>query len=475
MPMSESSTKQPPFAEMTLERRMVELTILYEVSLALQKTLDEQKAIHTILIGVTHGRGLGFNRAFILLVDPKEVWLEGRLAIGPSSAEEASVIWQELRRRHQSLAEILNNTDEFGIRVNRKVNEIVSQFRIPLIKDDDPLIQIMKSRMVALAQDGRFEPHGFEVGSLSNMLEMDSFGVAPLYLGSKDLGVLIADNAITHAVIDPASLRLLQIYAQQASAAIQNTRLYRELMEKVEFCERVNQTLQENQHHLLQVERLSTIGRMAALLAHEIRTPLVSIGGFARKMLRSTHPHDPRKEEMEIIVSEVIRLEKLVDEVLAFGRVSEPEYRPTDINGLIRSILVNMQDEIQKKSVTAELELDSFLPSAQSDEAQLRQALINLVSNSLEAMPSGGILTISTKLDDEYIEIGVRDTGVGIHHKHWDKMFAPFYTTKSTGTGLGLAIVSQVVHNHKGSLRFESIPDQGTVFHIRLALNPKIN
>jgi hypothetical protein len=319
-----------------------------------------------------------------------------------------------------------------------------------------------------------FDPHGLPVEErLTELLGIDSFAVAPLYLADRELGVLIADNAITRAPIDVTNLRLLQVYAQAASSAIQNTRLYRELMEKIVVGEQVNLTLRESQHHLLQAERLSTIGKMAALLAHEIRTPLVSIGGFARRMLRSAPPEDPRREEMGIIVSEVHRLEKLVDEVLGYSRISKPEYKPTDINGLIRSVMITMQEELQKGSIRPELDLDSRLPRAEADEALLRQALMNLVSNAIEAMPTGGTLTLATSFDEKYFEIEVTDTGVGINREHWDKLFTPFFTTKTTGTGLGLAIVSQVIENHKGSLRFESIPMKGTSFHIRLALHPE--
>ncbi len=456
-----------------MERRIAELTILYEVSRALQRTVDEEKVLYTILVGVTSGRGLGFNRAFILLTDAHALVLEGRLAIGPSSPEEAAAIWQELRGKHETLGELFSSLEGFGFKRDFKVNEIVRKFRIPLGDDDHALVRIMRSREASKAQCGVFTPHGLPVSpELPELLGTDSFAVAPLYLADTELGLLIADNAINHAAIDLANLRLLQIYAQAAGSAIQNSRLYRELMEKVAACERVNLTLRESQHHLLQAERLSTIGKMAALLAHEIRTPLVSIGGFARKMLRSAPADDARREEMEIIVSEVRRLEKLVDEVLGYSRVSKPEYKPTDVNALIRSVMTGLQEEIQKNGVRVELNLWPDLPTAETDESQLRQALMNLVINAIDAMPSGGLLKVGTSMDEGFFEIAVTDTGMGVAEEYWDKLFTPFFTTKATGTGLGLAIVSQVIENHNGSLRFESIPRQGTSFHIRLAFRP---
>ena len=473
--MEISSPQKPLFAAESLERRVAELTVLYEVSRALQKLSDEERALYTILVGVTHGRGLGFNRAFILLVDPKKESLQGRLAIGPSSAEEASGIWHDLREKHQTLRELLDSLVESDIKKDLRVNGIVSQFRIPLSDEGNSLLKIMRSREACLAVNGTFEPHGFAVDPvLPDLLGVRSFAAAPLYLADEDLGLLLADNAITQAPIDLPNLRLLQIYAQEASAAIQNIRLCRALMEKIALCEKTNQTLRENQYYLLQAERLTTIGKMAALLAHEIRTPLVSIGGFARRMRRATPPDDPRKEEMDIIVSEVSRLERLVDQVLGHSKLAKPKYKPTDVNSLVRSVLLIMQDEIEKHSVRAVLDLDPSLPSAEADEPQLRQALLNLVANSVEAMPSGGVLSITTSLDREYFEIGVYDTGVGITHEHFGNLFTPFFTTKVTGTGLGLAVVSHVVDNHSGSLRFDSRPNQGTSFHMRLALHPDV-
>ncbi len=471
--MTDQETQTRLFSTRLLERRINELTILYEVSRALQSTVDEGKALQTILVGVTSGRGLGFNRAFLLLVGPEEKYLEGRLAVGPSSREEAERIWRELREKHQTLGEILASLSESSIKRDLRLNELVERIHIPLADEDSSLVKVMRSREVATAQNGTYVPHGLPVEPyVTQLLGSETFAVAPLCLAGRELGVLIADNAITLAPIEPGNLRLLQIYAQAASSAIQNTRLYRELMENVVLCEQINSTLRENQHHLLQAERLSTIGKMAALLAHEIRTPLVSIGGFARRMLRSTESGDPRQEEMQIIVSEVHRLERLVDEILGYSRISLPEYAPTDVNGLIRSLIMTMQEELQKGSIRVNLNLYPDLPSAMTDAAQLRQALMNLVTNAMEAMPSGGMLTVATTLQDKFFEIEVSDTGVGIHGSIWDKLFTPFFTTKATGTGLGLAIVSQVIDNHNGSLRFESIPMQGTSFHVRLALHP---
>ena len=473
--MSVQDSPQPLFAAVSLERRIVELTILYEVSQALQNTLDEEKALYTILVGVTAGRGLGFNRAFILLVDHEEQFLSGRLAVGPSSAGGSRLDLVRVARqtgvaRPAARVHRQNRHQQTDARQRNS-----RAFPDPVVGQRQRLVRAMRSRQACLASRSRLEPHACRVDrSIVEILGTDTFAIAPLYLADRELGLLIADNAITGKPVDLTNVRLLQIYAQEASAAIQNTRLYRELMEKVELCENTNVTLRENQYHLLQAERLSTIGKMAALLAHEIRTPLVSIGGFARRLMRSTPDDDPRKEEMEIIVSEVARLERLVQEVLGYSKITKPEYED---DGRERARQEHCDDAAGRPRKERR---DPVRPGSGNGSAtcrgrcsQMRQALFNLIINGMDAMPSGGTLTVTSDSEADHLEIVVKDTGIGIAREHWSKLFSPFFTTKMTGTGLGLAIVSQVVENHKGSLRFESIPGQGTSFHIRLALNPQ--
>jgi hypothetical protein len=457
------------------ERRIADLTILYEVSRALQNTLNEEVVLYTILVGVTHGRGLGFNRAFLLLIDPAGQALEGRLAIGPSSPEEASVIWQELRDQHRSLGELLQQVPLIAIKRDLRVNQIVEQFRVPLSDPQHPLPQMVRSHTPCLVTGGAVSPRGLPIDAHTlGLLGTADFAAAPLFLADHDIGLLLADNAITRAPIEADSLRLLQIYAQAASTAIQNAALYRQLTERITECERANRVLRESQRQLLHAERLSTIGKMAALLAHEIRTPLVSIGGFARKLLRTTEEGDPRREELTIIAEETGRIELMIGEVLGYSKAAKLELEDTDINALLRSVLAALNETLQRASVRLVFGLDPSLPPALVDKFQLRQALINLITNAVDAMPGGGSLTVTTASDRDFLEIGIADTGIGIAQEHWDKLFAPFFTTKSSGTGLGLAIVSQIIENHKGSLRFESAPGQGASFHIRLARRPGI-
>jgi signal transduction histidine kinase len=459
----------------SLENRVLELTILHDVSRVLQRTVDEMKALYIILVGVTAGYGLGFNRAFILLLDEGENTLRGRLAIGPESPEEAFGIWQALQAKHESLGALLNSIhDAADIKKDKWINELVARIRIPLDDKSHPLVRILRSHEACRAFRGAFVPHGIPVGDEPvKMFGTDEFAVAPLFFADQDLGLLIADHAIARTPIDDGSLGLLEIYAQEASAAIQNTRLYRRLSEEIRISEERNRTLRASQEQLLQAERITTMGRLATLMAYRIRAPLATIGGFARRLARTMPAEDPRREDMEVMLSQVNRLERLIGEVLAYRKISRPEFRPADVNALIRSVLITMHDDLQRNSVRTVLRLAPDLPPFRIDELQVRQALMNLAGNALEAMPGGGILTVATSFDANGLEIEVSDTGAGIPKENWNKLFKPFFTTKTTGTGLGLAIVSQVVDAHRGSLSFKSTPETGSSFYLRLAINPE--
>jgi len=228
---------------------------------------------------------------------------------------------------------------------------------------------------------------------------------------------------------------------------------------------------EEAEARLLQGERLATIGRMAAVLAHEIRTPLASIGGFARRVLRRTEPGDPRHEELTIIVEEVARLERLIEEVLGYSRLAVPSLTPADINAEIRRVVQSLQEEFERRNVRVEMNLSRDIPVTRVDVVQIDQAVTNLIVNAMEAMPDGGTVGISTARDGDYIEIAVSDTGCGVQAEHYDRLFSPFFTTKVTGTGLGLPVVAQVVENHHGSVRFDSDAGRGTTFRVRLPLD----
>jgi signal transduction histidine kinase len=225
---------------------------------------------------------------------------------------------------------------------------------------------------------------------------------------------------------------------------------------------------------LLQSERLATIGKMAARIAHEIRNPLSSISLNAELLEEEVQAFQSEnsteaKGLIRAISEEVDRLTQLTEEYLQFSRLPRSQFAAASVNEVLEDLLDFMAPEIQKRNIKIEKNLAENLPEMYLDRAQLRQALLNIVRNALEAMRHGGVLGVRTRLlDKRTIEIAISDTGEGIPPENVSKIFDPFYTTKDVGTGLGLPMSQQIVTDHHGTLVCQSRPGEGTTFFITL-------
>lgn len=217
------------------------------------------------------------------------------------------------------------------------------------------------------------------------------------------------------------------------------------------------------EEELLRSERLSALGRMAAHISHEIKNPLMLIGGFARQVLKDTSGNlEKNKEKLQIIVDEIRRLESFLVEVGSYGKISEPQKRPGDLNVLIQEICQRLEPSAQERGITIQQELDPKLPQIQFDPVHLRQVILNIAKNGIEAMPGGGTLIIVSGRQADRVFVQIADTGEGIAPELLEKIFQPFFSTKPKGSGLGLAISQKIMEAHQGSITLESEPHQGT-------------
>lgn len=217
------------------------------------------------------------------------------------------------------------------------------------------------------------------------------------------------------------------------------------------------------EEELLRSERLAVLGKMATHISHEIKNPLMLIGGFARQVLKDIYG-DPQKnqEKLQIIVDEVRRLEDFLAEVGTYAKYSEPQKQPGDLNALLRETCLRLEPALKERRVELCLDLAPQLPELVFDPAHIRQVLLNVAKNSLEAMTGGGILTIRSGRRDDRVFVEIRDTGEGIPPHVMEKIFQPFFSTKPKGSGLGLAICQKIMTAHQGEIRVESHPPQGT-------------
>ncbi|MGA9754758.1 MAG: ATP-binding protein [Desulfobaccales bacterium] len=221
---------------------------------------------------------------------------------------------------------------------------------------------------------------------------------------------------------------------------------------------------------LLRNERLATLGKMVARISHEIKNPLVTIGGFAGQLGRMAGLPEDARRKLTLIYQEVQRLEKFLSDMSTFTRGAPPQKTQGDLPALIREVAELMDNSFKEQSVVFHLHTRSQIPTLAFDPGQIRQVLINLFKNALEAMPKGGDLTVTVEVQDDFLVVAITDTGSGITPEDLQNLFTPFFTTKQGGTGLGLTIVRGLISQHQGDISIASEVGRGTTCTIRLPM-----
>lgn len=231
----------------------------------------------------------------------------------------------------------------------------------------------------------------------------------------------------------------------------------------------------------VQSERLAVLGTMAAQVAHEVRNPLGSITlnldlvqkEFAKLSEVSSFPLAEGRTLLTEMRAEIQRIQRVIEDYLQFARLPRLERRPVALNGLLREKLKFLSSELERTKVTLRTGFDPALTTIDADGEQLWQALLNLIRNSLDAMPGGGELTVGTWQEGGYVRLRVTDTGKGMNAEQLRQVFAPFFTTKPRGTGLGLTLVQHIATEHGGHVECESAAGKGSTFTIFLPIKER--
>jgi signal transduction histidine kinase len=226
--------------------------------------------------------------------------------------------------------------------------------------------------------------------------------------------------------------------------------------------------LQESHERLLRSGRFAAIGEAAAYVSHEIKNPLMVIGGLARQVERKVEEDTTLKEKLQIIQNETQRLENFLGDLRDFTRPVVPAKQEIDINAVIHDVDNLMAEEAKNQGVTLVEHLEPELPPLQADPNQMKQVILNLVKNAFEALDSGGQVIFASGAQDNQVWFSVQDTGGGMSPEVLENIFNPFFTTKEKGTGLGLAVIHKIVTDHHGTITVESSPDQGTTIRVKL-------
>lgn len=225
-------------------------------------------------------------------------------------------------------------------------------------------------------------------------------------------------------------------------------------------------------HQMERADRLASVGEMAAGIAHEIKNPLTGIAAAITILKDDYVEADPRTEIVNEVLEQIKRLDKTVNDLLFFGKPTQPEPAYTNINYVLKKTLMFASQHRGGKNIEKRLELQEDLPPVYVDPKQIQQVFLNLILNAVQAMQNGGVLTLTSALVEgdgqQWVQIGIADTGPGIPPQILEKIFTPFFTTKAQGTGLGLAICHQLISQHNGRIFVASEDGKGTVFTIEL-------
>lgn len=289
----------------------------------------------------------------------------------------------------------------------------------------------------------------------------------PLVLRDRPMGALEVLNKKSGGPFTRVELEVLVGMAQQIVVAMENAKLYRHMEEKVRT---TTQELKVAQEKLIRSERLVAMGHLVQGVAHEIRNPVMTIGGFAQRIKRELTGNDKLTNYVNIIIDETSRLEHLVRQVRDFADVQTANLTFEKVTYPLQEALKRFERPARKLGVKIKTAIDRDVPPTKLDPGQMVIAFSHVLENALESMPNGGTLTIRAEQDRNYIAIKIEDTGCGIAPEQLDAIYDPFVTSKTRGAGLGLTMVHQVVMNHHGEINMSSQLNKGTRVTIRLPI-----
>ncbi len=407
-------------------RRVEELRLLLDIGRAITGSLDLDQILESS--ASTLSRFADSSNAFVLLLDAASAELRGAACSNP--------VWRdEFRRVRIPLDEMSIAARCVRGRLPIAVNDIsISEFR-----DNERVVRFGEKSVLAL----------------------------PLLVRDEPIGCVLVDDTVEPREWSPAEVERAALIAHQVAVAVANARLYDDL-------KRSYGELARTQEELVKRERLAALGELSAVVAHEVRNPLGVIFnslGSLRKLLR---PTGDAGMLLDIVEEEADSLDRIVRDLLDFARPHEPALEAEDIGELVADTLHAAQGDHVPGGVEVDVQLPADLPLVRIDERMIRQVLLNLVLNAMQAMPRGGTLRIGVSMEPgrtRFVRIEVSDTGTGVPNELAGRIFQPFFTTKAAGTGLGLAVVKRFVEAHRGTITFHSRQGEGTTVLLRLPVD----
>jgi signal transduction histidine kinase len=391
---------------------------LYKISQSMH-TLDLDKLLRLILEGVT--RSIGFDRARLYLVDEQHNILKCKMAVGIEKDK-------------------------------------IKNITLPIAERESIIGRVVVERKPYIIHDAINDPRvNLE---LKKRFNLKSFAAVPLIGKEKVLGVITADNLYSSRKIKDEQVEVLITFANQAGLAIENASMY----------ERLKQSSKVLEEKLIQSSKLAALGQLSAGIAHELRNPLTSIKILINSLVGRIGPNESIKEDIEVIESEIERMNGIIKQFLDFSRPGYLCLSKTNINEIVKETLNLVAYELKDQNISITKSFDYELPIISADGERLKQVFLNIILNARQAMPEGGKLLVKTLREDNYAIISIKDTGKGIPEDIRHKLFEPFFTTREEGLGLGLPISKRIIDNHKGAIEINSALGKGTSAVVKLPI-----
>jgi signal transduction histidine kinase len=461
-----------------------ELIFLDEASTAILSSTDPDQILHALLTAITMGEGLGFNRAMLFLFDQNAKTLKGQMAIGPDNPAQAQRVWSRLPvKPGQKLS---HRIEELRVRSDgSKLNGMVQKMRIPVdgsrcilertlregrsfhvrircdtehdksltcpIEDHPPLSHACAIHRRIMPRNGEYH-----------------CAVVPLWGRGRAIGAISVDNIFNLRPIRREDLQLLEIFAKHGGLAIEHGMVLRGI-------ETSQRELRRNQEILIQNEKMAALQQMAADVAHAIKNPLVSIGGFARRLDKTLHQDGSARKYTQTMIREAARLEGILDGIFQYSINAKPRLGTHDLNEIIGNALNDILENRGEFDIQILRDLNPSIPKIYCDDKQIRQTIFNVLSNAVDAMNGRGELSVRTYTSEQndraWVVAEIVDSGGGMSQDVLQNIFNPFFSTHGKEPGLGLAICHRIITSHHGSIDVDNRPGKGVRFIIRLPQN----
>lgn len=450
-----------------LDSKTLEVRFLHELGHVLQSSVDLDEVLSVALTAITAGKGFGMNRAFLLLCDREEGVLKGYLGIGPRDLEEAGGVWNEILQDDMDLQALAQNFRLNKLSSEReKFHDILEQLSFLLSNKKHIVIKALDGKHPVMVE-GAFD-HPDVPPELARLLGVDAFLLMPLISRKRRIGMIIADNFITHRTITEEDMHSLETFGFPVAFAIERASLYAKLQVELTRVTEAGKKLKEQQELIVRMENMALVGRITSSIAHSVRNPLMIIGGFARSMLKNSSESDPRRTFIESIVAETLQLEGVLDEILNYSDSLYPARDFWDVNQLVENALRDTSDILTSLGYATSYTSGYDLPPVYIDFKQLSYCLRTVLQNDANGIGEERSIAITSQSGEHCVILRIEDRSRHISQAELDRLLVPFAETCDLGAGLGLALCKSMLEKQGVPFVAQSVGNDGIRYTITL-------